>query len=152
MTNFIGDYNGKVDSKGRIYFPVPFQKQMDGKVNDRFVIKKDVFEMCLVVYPYDEWEKQVSLIRSKLNPYNKSHNVFLRKFYKDTIEATLDSANRLLIPKKILESAEIKNEITLVGQDNKIEIWNSAMLKDKDISHDEFAKLAEDIFNDEPTT
>ncbi|MCD6367313.1 MAG: division/cell wall cluster transcriptional repressor MraZ [Bacteroidales bacterium] len=150
MTNFIGDYTGKIDSKGRIYFPVPFQKQMSGKRTNHFVVKKDIFENCLVIFPYDEWQKQVELIRSRLNPYNKTHNLFLRKFYKDTIEVTLDSANRLLIPKKLLEIALINTEIILVGQDNKIEIWNAEQLDTKDISQDDFAKLAEEIFKEDP--
>ena len=149
VTNFIGNYTGKVDSKGRLYFPVPFQKQMSGQITNRFVVKKDIFENCLVIFPYDEWEKQVELIRSRLNPYNKTHNLFLRKFYKDTVEVALDSANRLLIPKKLLESAQINSEIILVGQDNKIEIWNAEELASKDISQDDFAKLAEEIFKDE---
>ncbi len=149
MTNFIGDYTGKVDSKGRIYFPVPFQKQMGGKITNRFVVKKDIFENCLVIFPYDEWEKQVELIRSRLNPYNKTHNLFLRKFYKETVEISLDSANRLLVPKKLLERANIQSEIVMVGQDNKIEIWDAGQLNAKDISQDEFAKLAEEIFKED---
>jgi len=149
VTNFIGDYTGKVDSKGRIYFPVPFQKQMDGKAIGRFIVKKDIFEKCLVVFPYDEWEKQVEIIRNRINPYNRMHNLFLRKFYKDTIEVSLDSANRILIPKKLLESANITTEVVLVGQDNKIEVWNADEFDKKDISQDEFAELAEDIFKNE---
>ncbi len=149
MTNFIGDYTGKIDSKGRIYFPVPFQKQMSGQITNRFVVKKDIFENCLVIFPYDEWQKQVELIRSRLNPYNKTHNLFLRKFYKDTVEVALDSANRILIPKKLLEAALINTDIILVGQDNKIEIWNAKQLETKDISQDDFAKLAEEIFKED---
>lgn len=122
---------------------------MSGQITNRFVVKKDIFENCLVIFPYDEWQKQVELIRSRLNPYNKTHNLFLRKFYKDTVEVALDSANRILIPKKLLEAALINTDIILVGQDNKIEIWNAKQLETKDISQDDFAKLAEEIFKED---
>jgi MraZ protein len=146
MTNFIGDYIGKIDAKGRFVFPSPFKKQMDGVVN-RFVVKKDIFENCLVLYPYDEWKRQVAIIRKRLNPYNKTHNLFLRKFYKDTVEVSLDSAGRLLVPKNILQSANIEREVVFVGQDDKIELWNKLEYEKVDISQQDFARLAEDIFN-----
>jgi len=97
MTTFIGDYTAKVDAKGRIVLPSAFKKQLDPAANERFVVKKDVFEKCLVLFPMDEWERQVAIIRSKLNPYNKEHNRFLRGFYKVTAELALDSNNRILI-------------------------------------------------------
>ena len=147
MTNFIGDYIGKIDAKGRFVFPAPFKKQMDGGV-ERFVIKKDVFENCLVLYPYDEWKKQVALIRKRLNPYNRSHNLFLRKFYKDAVEVSFDSAGRLLVPKNILQSANIEKEVVFVGQDDKIEMWNKEEYEKMDISQEEFSSLAESIFSD----
>ena len=151
MTNFIGDYIGKIDAKGRFVFPSSFKKQMSGTV-DRFVVKKDIFENCLVLYPYDEWERQVAIIRKRLNPYNKTHNLFLRKFYKDTVEVSLDSAGRLLVPKNILQSANIEREVIFVGQDDKIELWNKSEYEKVDISQENFAELAEDIFKDDIET
>jgi MraZ protein len=41
---------------------------------DKFVVKKDVFEKCLVLFPMDEWDRQNSIIRSRINPYNKEHS------------------------------------------------------------------------------
>jgi MraZ protein len=116
------------------------------------VVKKDVFENCLVLYPYDEWQTQVAIIRKRLNPYNKTHNLFLRKFYKDTVEVSLDSAGRLLVPKNILQSANIEREVIFVGQDDKIELWNKSEYEKVDISQENFAELAEDIFKDDIET
>ena len=101
MTSFIGDYPCKVDAKGRITLPSAFKKQMDPSVAGRFIVKKDIYEKCLVLYPLDEWQRQIQLLRSRLNPYNKTHNRFLREFSKGMIEATLDNNNRLLIPKRL---------------------------------------------------
>ena len=145
MTAFIGEYSCKVDSKGRIMLPAAFKKQMPSTTNDKFVVKKDIFEQCLVMYPMDEWERQNKLIRSKLNPYNKEHNRFLRNFYRGTAELILDSNNRMLIPKRLLELVSIRKEVILAGQDGKIEIWAKDIYDSVAEGEDEFASLAEKI-------
>ena len=68
MTTFIGDYNCKVDVKGRVTFPSSLKKQMNSASDGRFVVKKDIFEQCLVIFPIEEWERQNEIIRSKINP------------------------------------------------------------------------------------
>jgi MraZ protein len=145
MTMFIGDYTCRADAKGRITFPSAFKKQTTSASGDRFVVKKDIFEKCLVLYPMDEWERQNEIIRKRLNPYNKEHNKFLRNFYKGTAEVTLDGNNRLLIPKRLLDLVEISKEVILAGQGDKIEIWAKELYDKVDEPEEDFAKLAENI-------
>ena len=145
MTTFIGDYNCKVDVKGRVTFPSSLKKQMDSVSDGRFVVKKDIFEQCLVLYTIEEWERQNSIIRSKINPYNREHNKFLRNFYMGSAEIVLDSNNRLLIPKRLLDLANISKEAILAGQDGKIEIWSKELYDSAEENQDDFASLAEKI-------
>jgi len=148
MTTFIGDYNCKVDEKGRVTFPAMLKKQIKPATQDRFVVKKDIFENCLILFPIEEWERQNSIIRSKINPYNKEHNKFLRNFYKGSAEVVLDSTNRLLIPKRLLDLANISKEAILAGQDGKIEIWSKDLYEAMQENQDDFAALAEKIMRD----
>jgi MraZ protein len=145
MATFIGDYHCKVDSKGRIMLPSAFKKQMPSSASDRFVIKKDIFESCLVLYPMDEWDRQNAIIRSKINPYNKEHNTFLRGFFKGTAEIVLDSNNRILIPKRLLDSVIGESEVVMAGQGGRIEIWSVKLYESVADNADEFATLAEKI-------
>ncbi len=145
MTTFIGDYNCKVDEKGRVTFPSSLKKQMESASGGRFVVKKDIFEQCLVLFPIEEWERQNAIIRSKINPYNREHNKFLRNFYMGSAEIVLDSNNRLLIPKRLLDLANISKEAILAGQDGKIEIWSKELYNSAEENQDDFAALAEKI-------
>ena len=145
MTGFVGDIRGKVDSKGRVVLPSVFKKKLEGNIS-KFIVKKDIFDNCLVLYPEDEWKRQVEIIRSRINPYNRQHNLFLRKFFKEAVEVELDALNRLLIPKALLESAGITKDVVFIGEVSKIEIWNPEELEKNIITQDDFAKLAEDIF------
>ena len=144
MATFIGDYVCKLDAKGRVMLPATFKKQLPAS-QDKFVVKKDIFENCLVLYPMDEWERQNDLIRKKINPYNKEHGQFLRGFYRGTAELVLDSNNRILIPKRLLDLAAIDKEVILAGQDGKIEIWAKDAYDNTAGTENDFATLAEKI-------
>ncbi len=145
VATFIGDYPCKVDEKGRIMFPSAFKKQLPESEQDRFIVKKDLFEKCLVLYPIDTWEKQNELLRSKLNAFNRDHNRFMREFYKGTAEIVLDATNRMLIPKRLLELVSVERDVVLAGQDGKIEIWAKSLYENIGSNDDEFTRLAERI-------
>jgi len=145
MTSFIGDYTCKVDPKGRISLPSAFKKQLTTASREAFVIKKDIFEKCLVMFPIEEWERQNKIIRSKLNPYNKEHAQFLRSFYRGTVEVELDNMNRFLIPKRLLDEVTIDKDVVLAGQDGKIEIWAKPTYDDQEQNQTEYTDLAQKI-------
>lgn len=145
MITFIGEYTCKLDSKGRVILPSAFKKQMTGSDPERFVIKKDIFEKCLILYPYQEWERQTKNLRKKINPYKKEHNKFIRQLFKGMAEIMLDANNRLLIPKRLLDEVEVDKEVIMAGQDGKIEIWAKDLYEQIELGNDEFAGMAENI-------
>jgi len=145
MNSFIGDYICKIDPKGRLLLPSAFKKQMPENARDIFVVKKDIYEKCLILYTIDEWERQNELLRNKLNPYNKEHSNFLRSYYRGAAELVLDSSNRLLIPKRLLVEVEIDKDICLSGQDKKIEIWAKERYDTISFNETEFSDMANSI-------
>lgn len=145
MATFIGDFTCRVDMKGRIMLPSAFKKQMPSEAKDTFVVKKDIFETCLVLFPLDEWERQNQIIRGKINPYRKEHSRFLRDFYRGAAELVLDGSNRILMPKRLLDEVGISREVVLAGQDARIEIWPAEGYEKMEVSEKEFASLAEKI-------
>lgn len=145
MNSFIGDYECRVDDKGRLLFPSALRKQNKSASPDRYVVKKDIYESCLVLFPMEEWERQNALIRRNTNPYNKEQAQFLREFYRGTAEISLDSNGRLLIPKRLLEMVNISKDIVLSGQDSKIEIWSKERYDSNGLDEQKFASLAEKV-------
>lgn len=145
MATFIGDYACKVDVKGRIILPSAFKKQMPADAQDHFVVRRDIFEKCLVLYSIEDWNRQLEKIRKKMNPYNREHNMFLRNFFKGTAELTLDNNNRLLIPRRLMDLIEADRDVVLAGQDGRIEIWAASVYDTIDLPADDFADLAEKL-------
>jgi len=155
MITFIGDYTVRLDPKGRLSFPAAFKKQIKDGAGNGFVLKRDVFDSCLILYPMEEWDRQNRIIRSKTNPYNKEHAQFLRMFYSGTAEVSLDASNRMLIPKRLLEYAGIRDEVVMAGQSGRIEIWASDQYSRVSQADEDFAAMAEKILGgsfEEPET
>jgi MraZ protein len=124
MIIFTGEYDCKVDAKGRIMLPVAFRRQMGDVDVCRFVIKKDLYEQCLELYANEEWERQNDIILKTIKPYNPEHRQFLRDFRMGAVEVECDPAGRILIPGRLLKQAGITNETVLSGNVGKIEIWS----------------------------
>lgn len=150
MTTFIGDYTCKVDEKGRVLLPSTFKKQLMPADQERFVVKKDIYEKCLVLYPLSEWERQNQIIRENTNPYNREHSQFLREFFKGTAEVALDANGRLLLPKRLLDLIACDKELVLAGQYGKIEIWSKEQYESLGANDDQFARMAQDILGNNP--
>ncbi len=145
MAAFIGDFSCKLDAKGRIVLPAPFKKIMVTNGSDRFVVRKDLFENCLVLTPFNQWEGELEKIRAKLNTYNRDHNNFIRAFFKGLAEVSFDSNGRILIPRRLKEQIGVGGEVVLVGVDSHIEIWDDNEFNSLDVEPDELGQLAERI-------
>lgn len=146
MMTFIGEYTAKTDDKGRIVFPSAFKSVLPAEGDMRFVLKKDIFEDCLEMYTYEEWERQSMEVKSKLNMFNREHAAFWREYMRDRAVVEPDGKiGRLSIPKKLLESIGVTKEVVFSGNDYKIEIWTKEKFEASRISNDQYIALAEKI-------
>lgn len=143
MITFIGEYSAKLDDKCRVVFPAPFKSLMPTDGDMRFVIKKDIFEDCLEMYTFEEWERQSQEVKSKLNFFNRSHASFWREYMRDRAIVEPDSKlGRISIPRKLMESIGVTKEIVFSGSDYKIEIWAKEKYEASAISNEEFLNIA----------
>ncbi|NJO70485.1 MAG: division/cell wall cluster transcriptional repressor MraZ [Bacteroidetes bacterium] len=110
-----------------------------------FVLKKDIYVKCLVIYPMDEWDRHLEELFNKTNKFNQEHKSFIREYSKDTAELELDANNRLLIPSRFLKLAGIEKDVVLAGQFSQIEIWAKDLYDQTSMSSEEYSALAEKI-------
>jgi MraZ protein len=146
MTFFTSEYEGKIDSKGRIVLPARIKSQLP-EGEGELVIRRG-FEQCLIVYPMVEFKKVFSKI-SGLNEFNEEYRKLQRNFLSGVVTVELDNNGRFLIPKNMLGYAQIDKEAILVGMGNKVEIWNPSIYE-KHLIQDpgELSKLAEKYLNE----
>ena len=118
---FLGNIEAKIDAKGRAFLPAVFRKVLQTSGEENLVLRKDVFEDCLVLYPESVWNEQMDLVRSRLNRYNQQHQQIFRQFVSQVELLTLDGNGRFLIPKRYLQLADIQQSIKFTGNGDTIE-------------------------------
>ena len=111
MAHFLGNFEAKADSKGRIFVPAVFRKLLQLQGEDYFVLRKDIFQDCLVLYPGSVWENEIEILRSKLNKWNKTEQQVFRQFVLDAERLEMDASGRILISKRYLELVEINTHV-----------------------------------------
>ena len=140
---FIGSFKYSVDTKGRVSIPAKLRKFVDPKSNDAFVMTRGTTK-CIDVYPMNFWEELVQSKLNQLNSFEPKEAMFLRMFLQQAAEDKLDSQSRLLIPKNLIDYAEISKDVLILGAIKKIEIWNPQNYEDylrtSDLSYEEIAK------------
>lgn len=142
---FLGNIEAKTDAKGRVFLPATFRKMLQASGDEALVLRKDIFQDCLVLYPESVWNEQMDTLRSKLNRYNAQHQRIFRQFVSEVEMLTLDGNGRFLIPKRYLTMAAIRQEVKFIGMGDTIEIWASEKVEESKMSGDEFGEALEDL-------
>ena len=146
MAKFIGEYSVKIDDKGRMIFPSAFKSAFAPDEKIALVVKKDMFEDCLQMFTYSQWEEESDQVKAKLNFFRREHAEFWREYMRDRAVVEPDEKlGRISIPKKILDSIGAQKEMIFVGNDHKIEIWTKEQYNKKQMSPEEFITLAQNI-------
>ena len=143
-TKLMGEYECKLDKKGRIIFPSALKKQFAPELQEKFIISRG-YDACLVIRSIDVWDE----ISSKVNDadeFTEKDRKFLRKFHDGATAVVIDSQNRFLIPKVLISHASIETEVILYAYANKIELWDKPTFrKMMTMSQEEFSQLTQEV-------
>ncbi len=149
-----GEYELKIDAKGRIKLPANLLKQLSptGGENGtyQFVINRGI-EKHLVLYPHDVWDEKTKQ-HTKLNINIKKTRQALRYMYRGATQLAADNSERILVPKNLLLYAGIEKQVVLFAYLNQIEIWAKGAYQQLiDEEPEDFSELAEEVFGSSTT-
>ena len=142
---FLGHIEAKTDAKGRAFLPAVFRKMLQASGSESLVLRKDIFQDCLVLYPESVWNEQMDTLRGKLNRYNAQHQKIFRQFVSEVEMTALDGNGRFLIPKRYLQMAGIQQNIKFIGMGDTIEIWANEKVEESKMDGEEFGQALESI-------
>jgi MraZ protein len=111
-----GEYRHGLDPKNRIFIPAKLRDEL----GTTFVVAKDLREKCLKLYSMEEWKNYIDPI---LEQARKLQSKVLRFLSSSMIEVTPDSHGRVVLPKGLIEHAEIDKNVVVVGCYNYAELW-----------------------------
>ena len=146
---FLGNIEAKIDTKGRAFLPAVFRKVLQTGGEDRLVLRKDVFQPCLVLYPESVWNEQMDQMRARLSRWNRQQQQVYRRFVSEVELLTLDGNGRFLIPKRYQRMAEIEQELKFVGMGDTIEIWSNKKAAEQQMKLEDFEAALEELMGNE---
>ena len=141
---FLGNIEAKTDAKGRAFLPAVFRKVLSASGEESLVLRKDIFEPCLVLYPESVWNERMDALRKRLSRWSRRDQMIYRQYVTDVEMITLDGNGRFLIPKRYLKMANIDQQIRFTGMDDCIEIWANSENNEPFMSAEEFSKAMEE--------
>jgi len=124
MISFIGKYYHNLDQKGRVILPASLREVLTNKYSSgKLYLTNAPFDKALHLYPLEEWLKLEEKIR-ELPKSDEAVMYFLRRVIASALPCELDKQGRILIPYEHRQDAGINSEVVIVGQIERIEIWD----------------------------
>ncbi len=123
MPAFSGKYYYSIDPKGRIIIPAPFREIISSNYSPKLYIVNAAFDKCLHVYPQEEWNRLEEKVRH-LPKMQEEVRFFMRRVIASAQESEMDKQGRILVPAAHREDAALHSDIVIVGQIEKIELWD----------------------------
>ena len=144
---FLGNIEARADAKGRIFVPAAFRKRLQGADEEFLVLRKDIFQDCLVLYPGTVWENEIETLRVRLNKWNREQQQVFRQFVLDAERLEMDASGRILIPKRYMTLVGIESDVRFLGVDDTIEIWAKERLEKPLVDPDEFSERLQELMS-----
>lgn len=145
VISLTGEYECKMDERGRVKLPQKLIEMLGNKRSYDFIVNRG-FEKNLILYPKEVWEQKTKEI-NQLNIYDKRQREVIRYFYRGATEVTNDSADRILVPRHLSQYAGIEKEVVLFAYLNFVEIWSKdhydAMIQREP---EDFSSLVDGVF------
>jgi MraZ protein len=126
LSGFYGQYQTTLDEKGRFALPAKLRvvkgEAQTPLLDGNLVLAKGL-EGCLSLYPEPEWEA-IQTRLSSLNFTKKDYRFFSRRFYSSAATVVPDRNGRILIPSHLIQEADLRKELLVIGVNRNVEIWN----------------------------
>lgn len=118
---FLGEYEYKVDSKGRLPLPPKFRQELGAGI----ILTRGA-EKCILIYPAAVWH---NLADAQAVPVLKSskQRKLDRVMFGAAFSLSLDGQGRIALPVPLRQHAEIGDTTIIVGVNNYIEVWNPTL-------------------------
>ncbi len=142
MARFKGQAENSVDEKGRLAIPAKMRRVLTPEADDTFTATLG-FESCIALYPNDRWAQMEDEFDT-LNQFDPAARRFLRDTLSMAEEAALDKQGRIVLPKNLMNEADIADTALVIGALDHIEVWDpnqyDAYMNDRDADKEEVAE------------
>ena len=115
MNLFVSKFINKIDKKGRISLPSIFRGALPKDHKNEIILSKSLrnnFIDGLSVDRVNEIAKRIN----DLDFFSEEHEDFTTSIFSEMLPTNLDKEGRFLIPEKLKNFANIRDEVAFIGQ------------------------------------
>ncbi|WIK65244.1 division/cell wall cluster transcriptional repressor MraZ [Gleimia hominis] len=116
---FLGTYEPKLDTKGRVILPAKFRSQLE----DGVVITRGQ-DRCLYAFPKAEFENMFNQLR-QAPLTSKQARDYIRVMLSGATDETLDKQGRITIAPQLRTYADLSRDLAVIGTGTRVEIWDA---------------------------
>ena len=120
MEQLLGEHDHSLDDKNRLTLP----SKLRSAFADGIVLSRGL-DGCLSVYPAGEWAR-ITARYAELDELSEDARRVQRHFFGGATQGELDKQGRVVLPQHLIEHAGLDRELTVLGMNNHLEIWNRA--------------------------
>lgn len=139
---FLGQYEHTLDDKGRVVVPKKFREELA----DGCVITKGQ-ENCLYVFSMDQWKVEAAKV-GRLPRTDQRARRYSRSFFAAATDQKLDRQGRIQIPEALRAYAGLDRDVTVIGVQDRVEIWGGSSWDDASADADEYYSGIQEALSD----
>lgn len=124
----IGSFSHSVDAKGRVFIPAKWREDLGATIVVTRGILSGSDAKCLFGMSVGNW-KAFARRFSQLPETDVMAQAFRRMMFFHAADCEMDKQGRILVPNGLREFAGFEKEVTLIGVDNRIELWDTPALE-----------------------
>jgi len=115
---FTGSSEHSLDDKGRLVVPARFRERL----GPGFFLTIPEPDPCLAIFPASIWAEICAKIEAA-TVKDAEHRDFVRRFFANTEELSVDGNGRLVIPAAMRAYAGLEKDVVSIGAQNRVELW-----------------------------
>lgn len=118
---FLSKYVNNIDKKGRVSVPAGYRIALSGQTG--IIAYPSIKHPCIEACGTDRLETLSKIIQN-LDPYSEERDAFETVILGESSWLSLDSEGRIIIPKSLMDYANLSNQVCFIGKGLVFEIWN----------------------------
>ena len=123
MDLFVSTFVNKIDKKGRVSLPSIYRNALPKDHKNEIILLKSLRNKAIEGLSVIRVKEIASRINN-LDFFSDEHDDFTTSIFSEMLPTNLDKEGRFLIPEKLKFFANIKDEVTFIGQGYFFQIVN----------------------------
>jgi MraZ protein len=120
-SGLLGEFDFTLDAKNRVAVPARFRPTFA----EGIVVTRG-FDHCLSAFSPEGWERYVAERLNDLSTMSSKGRQIMRYISANAVSEHLDGQGRVNLPHGLLVFATISKDVTIIGVQDHVEIWDRA--------------------------